>query len=113
MLVESQEDRFKNVKKPVSFVHGEVELALTQYGMWKFTQSIKDTDIILQKKRFSFGENIGVIKHTDSGNTYLKIKNEPWYLVTLNKDTIPILKNSNPQCPDKIQPKYKELTEIE
>ena len=112
MLIESQEERFQNIKKPISFVCGEVELALTQYGMWKFTQSIKDTDIILQRKRFSFGKNVGVIKHTDSGNTYLKIKNESWYLVTLNKGTVPMLKNSNPKCPDKIHPKYRELTEI-
>lgn len=112
MLIETQQET-NDTKTHITFVKGKVELALTEYGIWKFTQSIKTSDTVLDKKTFSFGDNIGVIKCTDSGTTYLKIKNELWYLVTLNNGTIPILKNSNPKQPTKINPKYKELTEIE
>ena len=112
MLIETQQET-NDTKTHITFVKGKVELALTEYGMWKFVQSIKESDTVLDKKTFSFGENMGVIKHLDSGTTYLKIKNEIWYLTTLNKGTTPILKNSNPKQPTKINPKYKELVEIE
>jgi len=101
-----------NITNYITFVKGELKLVLTESGFWKFAQDIKDTDNILEIKTFSFGDNIGIIKKENHKKTYIKIKNEIWYLVTLNNGNKPILKDTNPQCPDKVHPRYIELQEV-
>ena len=99
------------------YTEGEIKLALTNnsfFGdpIWEFPQDIQNKANIIQIKTFRYGNHYGIIKKLgyDKVST-LRTKDDTWYLVT--KCGKPMLKNTNPKCPDKLNPEYIELKEAE
>lgn len=98
------------------YTTGKLELARTKnsfFGneVWEFVQDIQDETDILEIKVFKYGNSCGVIKKLgyDKVST-LKTKGDTWYLVT--RCGKPVLKNTDPKHPNKINPKYIELKEL-
>ena len=66
-----------------------------------------DSTRVLIIKGYTFGES----SKKEESASKLNIQGTEWFLVTLSNGK-PILKDSNPQKPDKTHPKYLRLKEI-
>ena len=98
------------------YTTGKLELALTNNGffgglVWEFPQDIKNKADIIKVRTFKYGNYCGILKKLgyDKVST-LRAKGDTWYLIT--KCGKPVLKNSNPKCPTKLNPEYIELREL-
>ena len=98
------------------YTTGELKLALTKnsfFGeaIWEFPQDIENKASIIEIKTFKYGNHCGILKKLGHDKiSTLRAKGDTWYLITKSNGK-PFLKNTNPRCPDKINPKYIELTE--
>ena len=99
------------------YTKGELHLAFVKdqsffkEPMWMFEKDVKDKSLILESKAYTFGDRYGILSKKEENASRLNIRGTEWFLVTLSNGK-PILKDSNPQKPDKTHPKYLRLKEI-
>lgn len=103
------ENTTKDTRNPVLFTK-DVELVLTKNAEWEFAQDVSNTEEILDRKTFTFGERYGILRYNDHNNlnkSFLSLSGKSWYLSTIEETAMPILKNITNKFTD-----YIELREV-